>query len=322
MLRLILGVVAALGAIVLGAGAGMAQVYPSKPVRLVVGYSAGGGNDMIARIVAERLQVMLGQPFIIDNKPGNQSMIAAEFVAKAPPDGYTLLMAPSGPLTINPAVYARLSYSPEKDFAPISLLGSFPLMLVVGADQPFKAVHDLVAYGRANPGKATYASGATPFQLATELFNQRTGTRFLHVPFPGSGEAAQAVADGKVLMTIADSGALTPLLKSGKLRGLAITSPKRNPGFLDVPTMEEAGIRDLQVSLWTGIVAPAATPAAIITRLNNAIHTALAMPEVQAALNKLAVEPRHTSPDEYRTMIVRDTLRWKAVANTANIRLE
>jgi tripartite-type tricarboxylate transporter receptor subunit TctC len=123
-------------------------------------------------------------------------------------------------------------------------------------------------------------------------------------------------------MTIADSGALTPLLKSGKLRGLAITSPKRNPGFLDVPTMEEAGIRDLQVSLWTGIVAPAATPAAIITRLNNAIHTALAMPEVQAALNKLAVEPRHTSPDEYRTMIVRDTLRWKAVANTANIRLE
>ena len=322
MLRLVLGSIAALAAAVVWAGAALAQAYPSKPVRLVVGYSAGGGNDLIARIVAERLQTMLGQPFVVDNMPGNHAMVAAEYVAKAPPDGHTLLMAPSGPLTINPAVYARLPYSPEKDFAPISLLGSYPLIMVVGADQPIRTVQELVAYSRANSDKASYASGATPFQLAMELFNQRTGARFTHVPYPGSGEAAQAVADGKVLVTIADSSPLAPLIKAGKLRGLAITSAKRNPSFLDVPTMAEAGIPDLQVSLWTGIVAPAATPPAIINRLNNAIHAVISMPEVQAALNRLAVEPRHTSPDEYRTMIVRDTLRWKAVANTANIRLE
>jgi tripartite-type tricarboxylate transporter receptor subunit TctC len=322
MLRLILSSIAALCAAFLWAGAALAQAYPSKPVRLVVGYSPGGGTDLIARIVAERLQTMFGQPFVVDNKPGNQSMVAAEFVAKAPPDGYTLLMAPSGPLTINPAVYARLPYAPEKDFAPVSLLGSYPLMMVVGADQPVKTIQELVAYGRANPDKANYASGATPFQLAMELFNQRTGSRFLHQSYRGSGEAAQAVADGKVLVTIADSSPLAPLVKAGKLRGLGITSAKRNPAFLDVPTMAEGGISDLQVSLWTGIVAPAATPAAIINRLNNAIHAVISMPEVQAALLKLAVEPRHTSPDEYRALIVRDTLRWKTVANTANIRLE
>jgi tripartite-type tricarboxylate transporter receptor subunit TctC len=231
-------------------------------------------------------------------------------------------MAPSGPLTINPAVYARLPYSPEKDFAPISLLGSFPLMMVVGADQPVKTVQELVAHSRTSREIPNYASGATPFQLAMELFNQRSGSRFKHVSYPGSGEAAQAVAEGKELVTIADSSPLAPLLKAGKLRGLAITSAKRNPSFLDVPTMAEAGIADLQIELWTGIVAPAATPPAVINRLNNAIHAVISMPEVQAALYKLAVEPRHTSPDEYRTLIVRDTLRWKTVANTAHIRLE
>ena len=182
-----------------GSGPAVAQQYPSKPIRLVVGYSPGGGNDLIARIVAARLQARLNQPVVVDNKPGAQSIVAAELVAKAAPDGYTLLVAPSGPMTINPAVYSRLPYDPQKDFVPVSLLAEFPLLLVVGADQPVKSVKELVEYGRANPKLANYASAATAFQLASELFNQRTDSRFQYIPYKGSGEMAQAVMSGQVL---------------------------------------------------------------------------------------------------------------------------
>ena len=318
MMRLIAGLCAAL----LLAGSAFAQAYPNKPIRFVVGYSAGGGNDLIARIVAARLQEKLGQPIVVDNKPGAQSIVAAEIVAKAPADGYTLLVAPSGPMTINPAVYAKLPYDPAKDFAPISLLAEFPLLLVVGADQPIKSVRELVDYGRAHPDKANYASSATPFQLASELFNQRTGSKFQHIPYRGSGDAVQAVAAGQVLMTFADSGPISGPLAGGKLRALAITTDKRDPAFPDVPTLREAGVPDMVISLWTGLVAPAGTPAEIVALLNKAIAETLAMPEVRAALVKIAVEPRSTTPQQYRDLIARDAARWKAVATAANIKLE
>ena len=247
--RLVLAVPAAL----LLAAPAIAQTWPNKPIRLVVGYSAGGGNDLIARIVAAKLQEKLGQPIVVDNKPGAQSIVAAELVAKSQPDGYTLLMAPSGPMTINPAVYAKLPYDPTKDFAPISLLAEFPLLLVVGAEQPIKSVRELIDYGRANSGKANYASSATPFQLAAELFNQRTGSKFQHIPYRGSGDAAQAVASGQVLMTIADTGPIAGLLSAGKLRALAITTEKRDAAFPDVPTLAEAGVSGVTISLWTGL---------------------------------------------------------------------
>lgn len=301
---------------------GLAQSYPSRPIRLVVGYTPGGGNDLIARIVAARLQEALGQTVLVDNKPGAQSIIAAELVAKAPADGYTLLVAPSGPMTINPAVYAKLPYAPERDFAPVSLLAEFPLLLVVGAEQPVKTVRELVEYGRANPALANYASSATPFQLAAELFNQRTDSRFQHIPYRGSGDAVQAVAAGQVLMTIADTGPVAGPLKAGKLRALAITAAERNPALPDVPTMKEAGIADMEIALWTGIVAPAGTPPDIVATLNRAIQQALALPEVKTAMAAIAVEPRGTSPEAYRDLIARDAARWKAVATAANIKLE
>jgi tripartite-type tricarboxylate transporter receptor subunit TctC len=315
--RLLLGLVA-----LLVAAPALAQSYPTKPIRLVVGYSPGGGNDLIARIVATRLQEKLGQPVVVDNKPGAASILAAELVAKAPPDGYTLLMAPSGPLTINPAVYSKLPYDPVKDFAPISLLAEFPLMLVVGADQPIRSVKELVDYGKANPDKANYASSATPFQLASELFNQRTGSRFQHIPYRGSGDMAQAVASGQVLMAIADTGPIAGMINGGKLRALAISTSKRSPAFKDVPTMIEAGLSGLDVRLWTGVVAPAGTPAAVIARLNEAIRDVLALPAVEQAFANLAVDPVGTSPDEYRALIARDSARWKEVAATANIKVE
>ncbi len=304
------------------AGPVLAQPYPSKPIRLVVGYSPGGGNDLIARIVAARLQEKLGQPVVVDNKPGAQAIVASELVAKAAPDGYTLLIAPSGPLTINPAVYAKLPYDPVRDFAPISLLAEFPLMLVVGADQPIKSVRDLVEYGRAHPNLANYASSATPFQLAAELFNQRTGSKFQHIPYRGSGDAVQAVMAGQVLMALADSGPIAGPLKGGKLRGLALTAPKRNAALPDVPTMAEAGIADLDISLWAGIVAPAGTPPEVVTVLQNAIRDTIALPDVRTALEAIAVEPRSSTPEEYRALIAGDATRWKAVAATANIKLD
>jgi tripartite-type tricarboxylate transporter receptor subunit TctC len=312
----------ALLAVLLGCAPAAAETYPSRPIRLVVGYTPGGGNDLIARIVGARLQEKLGQPIVVDNKPGAQSIVAAELVAKAAPDGYTLLIAASGPLTINPAVYAKLPYDPVRDFVPVSLLAEFPLLLAVGAEQPIKSVRELVEYGRAHPNLANYASSATPFQLAAELFNQRTGSKFQHIPYRGSGDAVQAVMAGQVLMTLADSGPMAGPLKGGKLRALALTAAKRNPTFPDVPTMAEAGIADLDISLWTGIVAPAGTPAEVVTLLQKAIADTVALPDVRTALLAIAVEPRSTTSDEYRALIARDAARWKAVAGAANIKLE
>jgi len=312
----------------LGAGlpfvrAARAQLsWPSKPIRLVVGYSAGGGNDLIARIVAGKLQDKLGQPVVVDNKPGAQSIVAAEIVAKAPPDGHTLLVAPSGPMTINPAVYSRLPYDPVHDFMAVSLLAEFPLLLVVGADQPPKNLKELVEYGRANPKLANYASSATPFHLASELFNQRTGSSFQHIPYRGSGDAVQAVVAGQVLMAIADSGPMAGPLKAGKLRALGITTVKRPPAFPDVPTFTEQGVADMEFELWTGIVAPNGTPADVIERLQDVIEDTLEMPPVRMALEAINVDPRSSSTKEFRELIARDIVRWKAVAAKANIKLD
>jgi len=312
-----------LGAALPAVGPALAQPsYPAKPIRLVVGYTPGGGNDLIARIVAAKLPDKLGRPVVVDNKPGAQSIVAAEIVAKAAPDGYTLLVAPSGPMTINPAVYGKLPYDPEKDFVPISLLAEFPLLLAVGADQAGKSVKELIAFARANPKLANYASSATPFHLAGELFNQRTGSSFQHVPYRGSGDAVQAVVAGQVLMTISDSGPMAGPLNSGKLRALAITTAKRPPAFPDVPTFAESGIPDMEIELWTGIVAPAGTPADIVEQLQDAISDTIEMPAVHSALEAINVDPRATTVVEFREMIARDIARWKAVATKANIKLD
>src|SRR5258706_5046973 len=182
-----------------------AQDYPGKPIRVVVGYSAGGGSDLVVRVLALRLAEALGQPVIVDNKPGAQPIIAAELVGKSPHDGYTLLMGPSGPMTINPATYSKLPYSPLRDFAPIAMLGSFPLIVAVSPQPPVRTIQELIDYAKANPGKANYASSAGIFQIATELFKQKTGTQFEMIPYKGSGDSVQAVAGGQVTMTFLES---------------------------------------------------------------------------------------------------------------------
>lgn len=302
---------------------GLAQEnFPSKPIRIVVGYSAGGGNDIIVRVVAPKLSEGLGQPVIVENRPGAQGIVACELVAKAAPDGYTLLMGPSGPMTMNPAIYSKLPYDPLKDYAPISMIGDFPLILVVGASLPVNSVKELIDYARARPDQVNYAASAAPFQLAAELFNQRTGTRFAHIPYKGSGESVNAVMSGQVTMTIVDPPPAIGPLKGGKLRGLAVTGAARDRNWPEVPTLAEAGVPDVEIRLFTGFFAPAATPPAIVNRLQQEVARTVKAPEIRERLDQMAIVPSGNTPEEFRSVVARDIAKWTAVAKAANIKAD
>ena len=310
---------AALWLLFFAASVSAQEPYPGKPVRIIVGYSAGGGNDLIVRVMAPRLSEGLGQPIIIENKPGAQAIIACEYVAKASPDGYTLLMGPTGPMAMNPATYSKLPYSPQRDFAPISQIGEFPLIVAVGASLPVRSVKELIEYAKTNPTKVNYAASAAAFQIATELFKQRTGTDFVHIPYKGSGESVQAVIAGQVTMTIVDPPPVSGPLRAGTARGLAITSAQRHPSWPDLPTLAEEGI-DVEVGLWTAFFAPARTPPAIVARLQKEVARVVRLPDVREGLARLGVDPVGGSSEELGRVLARDIERWTAVARAANIR--
>ena len=312
----------ALSVFVVSAGSAWAQAFPSKPIRIIVGYSAGGGNDIIARIVAQKLGDNLGQPVLIENKPGAASIIAAEYVAKSPADGYTIFMGPSGPLVFNPALYPKLPYSSQKDFAPIGLIGAFPLMLVVNGEGPIKSVKELVDAAKADPAKAHYGSSAASFTFATELFNLRTGSRFTRVPYKGANDSSLAVAKGDVMMTIADPSSADGLIKSGKIRLLASTGPQRSSAYPNVPTMAEAGVADFSITLWTGLLAPAGTPAPVMQRLQAELTKTLRDPDVRSRLANLAVTADTGNAESFAKTIAIETELWAGVAKAANIKAE
>ena len=256
-------------------GVDAAGPYPARPIRLVVGYSAGGGNDILARLLAGRLSEDLHQPVLVDNRPGAQSIV-----------------------------------------------GEFPLILAVSAALPVKTVKDLIEFARTHPGEANYASSAAPFQVAAELFNQRTGTHFAHIPYKGSGDSVNAVMSGEVTMTISDSLPIAGQLKGGKLRALAVTSAQRSPHFPDIPTMAEAGLNDMVITLFSGVVAPAGTPAAIVRRLNEAIVRTVALPDVRERFTALGMEPVTSTPDEFARTIAQGIERWTSVAKSAGIKAD
>lgn len=310
----------ALGLLLLGLQALAQEAYPSKPIRVVVGYSAGGGNGIIVRVMQPELSKGLGQPIIVENKPGAQSIIAAELVAKASADGYTILMGPSGPMTINPATYSKLPYSPTHDFAPISMICQFPLLVTVDAKLPIRSVKELVAYAKANPGKSNYASSAGIFQITTEMFKQRTGTSIELIPYKSSGESVQAVIAGQVMMTIVDPAPATSALKAGTLRGLAVTSPKRHPSWPELPTMAEAGVPDMEVPVWTAFFAPARTPSATVARLQKEVARVVQTPEVRERFAQMGLDPVGSSSEELDKVVARDIEKWSAVAKAANIK--
>ncbi len=302
------------------AGTAPAQDFPTKPIRIIVGYAAGGGNDIIVRVMQPKLAEGLGQPVIVDNRPGAQSIIAAEYVAKQPADGYTLLMGPSGPMTMNPATYAKLPYSPVKDFAPISMICQFPLILAVGAKLPVNSVKELIEYARQRPTQVNYAASAAAFQIATELFKQKTGTQFVHIPYKSSGESIKAVMAGEVTMTIIDPAPATGPIKGGQARALAVTSAQRHPNWPDLPTMAEAGVPDLEVGLWTAFFAPAGTPAPVVKRLQEEVARVVRLSEIRERFAAMSLDPVGGSSEELGRTVARDIERWTAVAKAANIK--
>ena len=296
------------------------EPYPSRPIRVVVGYSAGGGNDLVVRALAPRLGEALGQPIVVENRPGAQGIIAAELVAKSAPDGYTLLMGPSGPMTINPATYSKLPYSPTRDFAPISMLGAFPLIVAVDPRLPVRSVKELVEYAKANPGKANYASSAGIFQIATELFKQKTGAPLEMISYKGSGESVQAVVAGQVTMTMVDPPPVTGPLKAGTVRGLAVTAAQRHPSWPDLPTLAELGMPEMEVSVWMALFAPAHTPPAVIARLQSEVARAVRSPDVKERFAGMGVDPVGGSSDALARQVARDIEKWTAVAKAAGIK--
>ena len=300
-------------------GLAAAQDYPVRPIRIVVGYSAGGGNDIIVRVMAPELSKGLGQPVIVENKPGAQSIIAAELVAKASPDGYTLLMGPSGPMTINPATYSKLPYSAQRDFAPISMICAFPLVAVVNPQLPVRSVKELVEYAKANPGKANYASSAGIFQIATELLKQKTGTHFEMIPYKGSGESVQAVIAGQVTVALVDPAPVAAALKAGTVRGVAVSTAKRHPSWPDLPTFIEAGI-DMEVPVWTALFAPAQTPPSVVNRLQREVARVVQTAEVRERFAAMGLDPVGGSSDDLARHVARDIEKWTAVAKAANIK--
>ena len=294
--------------------------YPTRPLHIIVGFAAGGGNDIIARVFGQKLSEGLGQPVIVENKPGGGAIVATEYVAKSPPDGYTLLMSASG-ISINPAVYARLPYDAVKDFVAVSELGSFPLILIVSAASPIKSVAELVAYAKANPEKTNYASSSASFQLVTELFKQKTGAPMQVIPYKSANESVLAVIGGQVTTTIADAGPVVSQVKSGTARALAVAAPKRMEDLPDVPTLKEAGA-DVDAVLWSGIFLPKATPPAIVKKLEAEFMRIAKLPDVIARLKPLGIDAVGNSSEEFAKILAADIARWGEVAKAANIKIE
>ena len=298
-----------------------AKTFPARPVRVVVGLAAGGGVDVVTRIIAQKLAENLGQSVLVDNRPGASGIIAAELVAKAPADGYTLMMAPSGPMVFNAIMYPKLPYAPLKDFAPISMLVSFPLIAVVNPATPVRSMRELAEYAKANPARGNYAASTAAFQLASELFNLQAGTRLEHIPYKGTNESLTGVMSGDVLLAFADSGPASAALRGAKVRGLAVTAPARMAAFPDIPTMAEAGFPDFDISLWIGLYAPAGTPPAIVRKLEDEVNRALRSADVEQRLATLTVNVLGTSGQELGQTMAAEISRWGAVAKKANVKL-
>jgi tripartite-type tricarboxylate transporter receptor subunit TctC len=298
------------------------QTYPSKPIRIVVGFPPGGGNDIIARLVGAKMQDNWGQPVVIDNKPGANSIIAAEFVAKSAPDGYTLLVNATGGMSVNPVLYAKLPYDSLKDFVPISMVGSFPLVLVVNPSVPANSVQELVAYAKANPGKLNYSSGSTAFQVASEMFKQLTGTDIKQIPYKGSVQSISAVMAGDVQMTIVDTPPLVPQIKSGRVRALAVTSAKRAGAMPDLPTIDESGVPGYDMALWIGMFAPAGTPQDVAAKLNAEVVRIVNLPDTREKLASMGVEPLGNTSEQMAEWIRREIAKFGPVVKAANIKAE
>ena len=296
--------------------------YPVKPVRLVVAFPPGGGNDIVARLVGAKLQDAWGQPVLIENKPGANAIIGTEFVAKSAPDGYTLLVGASGAMTFNPGLYPKLSYDPQRDFAPITMLGAFPLILAVHPSLPAQSVKELIALAKAQPGKLNYAAGSTPFQLAAELFKLQAGVQVNHISYKGSAAMVTAAMANEVQLIFVDSSPAMAQVRAGRLRPLAVTSRARAAALPEAPTMIESGMADYEVVLWTSLFAPAGTPRPVIEAIHGQAVKALQLADVRERLAGLGIDPVGNTPEQLAAIVKSDIDKWTAVAKSAGVKAE
>jgi tripartite-type tricarboxylate transporter receptor subunit TctC len=272
----------------------------------------------LARVVSEKLSTAIGQPVLVDNRPGAGAVVGTEHVVRAAPDGYTFLMAASGPIVFNPALMSKLSYNPLRDLAPVSIVGSFPLVLGVREDFPARNLKELIQYTQARPNQSAYSHPTTSFQLVMEWLKTRTGLQGIHVPYQGSAPSVNAVLTGEVQMTLIDTGPIAPMLQAGKVRALAVTSDQRLANYPNVPTLKEQGV-DLAVNLWSGLLAPAGTPAPIIARVQAEVARIMAMPDVVDRMNKLDIRPVGGSPADMAKTIASEIELWSGVARANQI---
>ena len=299
--------------------------YPAKPIRLVVPFTPGGSTDILARTLGQKLAEAWGQPVVIDNVPGAGGSIGADKVAKAAPDGYTLLMGHIGTLAITPSIYPQLPYDPIKSFEPVAWMARVPNVLAVHPSVPVKSVRELVAYAKANPGRLNYGSGGngSAAHIAMESFKLRSQTFMVHVPYRGAAPAVGDTVAGQVQLIFTGAPVVLPMVKSGKLRALAVSSPRRIASMPDIPTVAESGLPELagfEADQWYGVVAPAGTPAAIVDRLNTQINASLRSTEVLQRLQAEGAEPTPYPPDVFGRLIASDIARWRPVVQRARIR--
>lgn len=303
--------------------AAQAANYPNKPVRIVVPQSPGGSTDLTARLVAQKLADALGQSVVVDNRPGAGSIIGTDLVAKAAPDGYTLLVVASS-ITINPSLHKKLPFDPIRDLAPVSQLSAFPNIVVVHPAVPVKTMQDLIALARAKPGQLNYGSSGTGTgtHLSAELLRTMTGVNMVHVPYKGGGPAVTALLGGQVQLNFATIPTVLPHVRAGKLRPLAVTTLKRSPALPEVPTIAESGVPGFDHGPWNGMLAPAKTPRAVIARLNAEVAKIVHTPEARAVLVHDGAEPVGNAPEAFAAIIRSETAKWAKVIREAGIKAD
>ena len=312
-----------LAALAILAGGAAAQTYPSRPVAIIVPYAAGGSLDVVTRIVAKSMTARLGQSVIVENKPGAGSNIGAAFVAKASPDGHTLFLA-SPATAINPSLYSQLAYDPEKDLVAVSLLTAVPSVLIVHPAQPFGTIAELVAYAKQNPGKLSYGSGGagSSEHLAAEMFKVMGGIDLTHIPYKGGAPAMTDLMSGQIPIMFTNRIGALPLIKSGKVRVLGVADAARSPQLPDTPTFVEAGYRDFKVLVWSGIMAPAGTPAPIIDRLNTVITAIMQSADMKSQLDGMGVTIATGGPPEFGAFLKREIALWRPIVKASGAKVE
>ena len=306
------------------AGPVAAQGYPAKPIRLVAPSTPGDAPDVIARMVADKLSIALGQQVVVENRPGAGGVVGSEIVAKALPDGYTLIMGNAGSHGINAAVYSKLPYDIQRDFAPVSQIALAPNIFVVNPDIPAKSIPEFVAYAKARPGQLAYASGGngSSAHMSMELLKSMAGIELIHVPYKGSSPALTDVMAGQVAVMSVNMPPAVPLVKAGKLRALAVTTRTRSPLMPEVPTVAESGLPGYETVAWFGVLAPAGTPKEIVNRLSVEIAKIARSPEMRERLVSLGAEPVGGTPDEFAAVVARDIAKWTALAKSVGIKVD